>query len=572
MFPLQSVRPVLHNLLPLLLSVSMAGVLLFPDYVYTAGQWLPLLAGAALLCLWAVGAKGRTGRLRLTAAGMICTALVGWTFIVDIGQGMLTAYGAATRVAVLLLVVLTGQWPAPARLATAVVAVLTAACAVGRLLPEAGVPVPPFFQSPAGYAAVLSMGLPFVLPAAVRSARPLMRAACVAAVAAGLAALLLTGSRSGWLAALAAAGYIAARTPRFVRLRRRTKAALLLAAGGGLVAATAGLYALRPASADGRLLIYRVTAECIADAPLTGHGRAGLTRDYMPRQADFLSRHPRHPAARLADNVPYAFNEWAGFVLRYGLVGLVLLGVFLWTLLRPVFLPAGGSAGHTYLTACGAALAALATLSLLSYPLSFPPVLLMALLAATAAHGRQPALLHLRPGSAALRCGAAAGGVAAILCTVPAVAGECLWHRGEAAPAEQMRHYARAHRCLSGRPEFLYNYAAALNLAGDYAASDRLLAECRRELNDYDTELLAADNALSAGRTARAECHLNRAAAMIPARFMPLYGLLSVAEATGDTAGRRHAARAILAKRVKVPSAEVDEIRAEARRVLRPAE
>lgn len=572
MFSLQSVRPVLHNLLPLLLSVSMAGALLFPDYVYTAGQWLPLLAGAALLCLWAVGAKGRAGRLRLTVPAMICAAFVGWTFAVDIGQGMLTAYSAATRVAVLLLVVLTGQWPAPARLATAVVTVVTAVCAVSRLLQLAGTSLPPVFQSPAGYAAVLSMGLPFVLPAAVRAGRPLPRAACVAAAAAGLAALLLTDSRSGWLAALAAAGYIAARTPRFMLLRRRTKIAILLLAVAALVVVTAGLYALRPASADGRLLIYRVTAGCIADAPLTGHGRAGLTRDYMLRQADFLARHPDHPAAILADNVPYAFNEWAGFALRYGLVGLVLLGGFLWTLLRPVFSPDGRRGSGTYLTACGASLTALATLSLLSYPLSFPPVLLMALLAATAAHGRQPALLHLRPGSAAIRCGAAAGGVAAILCTLPAVAGECLWHRGEAAPAEQMRHYARAHRCLSGRPEFLYNYAAALNLAGDYAASDRLLAECRRELNDYDTELLAADNALSDGRTARAERHLNRAAAMIPARFMPLYGLLSVAEATGDTAGRRHAARDILAKRVKVPSAEVDEIRAEARRVLRPAE
>lgn len=117
---------------------------------------------------------------------------------------------------------------------------------------------------------------------------------------------------------------------------------------------------------------------------------------------------------------------------------------------------------------------------------------------------------------------------------------------------------------MKRHPEFLYSYAAQLNQAGEYRKSDRQLASLRLLLNDYDTELLAADNALRTGRNNRARLHLKRAHEMIPARIMPLYGMLLSYNQEHDSLNARRAAVGILRQPVKIPSRTIRKIRQEA--------
>lgn len=146
---------------------------------------------------------------------------------------------------------------------------------------------------------------------------------------------------------------------------------------------------------------------------------------------------------------------------------------------------------------------------------------------------------------------------------------ETLWRDGlalisEGKVPEGLERLHCARDGMKRHPEFLYSYAAELNQAGEYGKSDRQLVSLRLLLNDYDTELLAADNALRTGRNNRARLYLKRAHEMIPARIMPLYGMLLSYNQEHDSLNARRAAVGILRQPVKIPSRTIREIRQEA--------
>lgn len=64
--------------------------------------------------------------------------------------------------------------------------------------------------------------------------------------------------------------------------------------------------------------------------------------------------------------------------------------------------------------------------------------------------------------------------------------------------------YARLHGVLSSNPNFLYNYGAELHFSGHYVESLDILGECSALLNDYDVQMLLADDYQQLGDTASA--------------------------------------------------------------------
>jgi hypothetical protein len=90
---------------------------------------------------------------------------------------------------------------------------------------------------------------------------------------------------------------------------------------GGLIA---GFYNLKKDSADGRILIWRVSAEMIKDKPLFGHGLNGFQAKYMDYQAEYLKEHPNSAFSKLADNNRFAFNEFVRIMVEQGLIGLLV--------------------------------------------------------------------------------------------------------------------------------------------------------------------------------------------------------------------------------------------------------
>jgi tetratricopeptide (TPR) repeat protein len=65
-----------------------------------------------------------------------------------------------------------------------------------------------------------------------------------------------------------------------------------------------------------------------------------------------------------------------------------------------------------------------------------------------------------------------------------------------------------------------------------------------------------------------AERYYRKAAAMCPVKFMPLYHLAKLYEATGDKSRAQKLAKVILNKRIKIASPTITTIREEMRRLM----
>lgn len=83
-------------------------------------------------------------------------------------------------------------------------------------------------------------------------------------------------------------------------------------------------YFLRPNSAKGRVLIWKVSVEMIQDKPILGHGIDGFKRNYMHYQANYLKTKGNKTDKYLASNNYLTYNEPIRILVEYGIVGLVV--------------------------------------------------------------------------------------------------------------------------------------------------------------------------------------------------------------------------------------------------------
>lgn len=92
-----------------------------------------------------------------------------------------------------------------------------------------------------------------------------------------------------------------------------------------LIIALASLYLMKKDSADGRILIYKVTANMIAESPVLGWGWDGFPRMYNNFQAIYFGTGQGSEREKyLADNVTFGFNEVLEFTAEMGIIGLLL--------------------------------------------------------------------------------------------------------------------------------------------------------------------------------------------------------------------------------------------------------
>ena len=78
------------------------------------------------------------------------------------------------------------------------------------------------------------------------------------------------------------------------------------------------MYFYKKASADGRLLIWKVSLGIVKDEPLKGLGFDNFKSAYMRYQAEYFKRNTDLEEQNLADNVWYAFNEPLQLIVENG--------------------------------------------------------------------------------------------------------------------------------------------------------------------------------------------------------------------------------------------------------------
>jgi len=323
-------------------------------------------------------------------------------------------------------------------------------------------------------------------------------------------------------------------------------------------------------SADGRFLIWRVSSEMINDRPSFGHGYGAFQAKYMDYQAEYFKNNPNSEFAILADDVKQPFNEFIKVAVEFGMVGLfviLLLIMFLfWKIIK-------SKNEDRHLVISG--ITSFLVLAFFSYPMYYVSVWLLlatyisSLLPTTAIKIKNNAISIITRSAIVIAC------VFFIFQTIMKIRSEIKWKSiAESSlggkTQEMLPEYVKLYSTsLKQNPFFLYNYGAELNFVGKFDKSLQILGECQKNFNDYDLQMLLADNYYRIGTTEKAIQTYQHASNMIPCRFLPSYQIFQIYKELGNKKIARKYANDIVSKKVKIPSLTVNSIKEEAEEYLK---
>ena len=382
------------------------------------------------------------------------------------------------------------------------------------------------FYNPGPYSGFLAMCVPVALHEWLEGKRIWKHVALVALVL--MLVVLPSGmSRSAWVAALVASGYVLGMHYREGLYRYRN---VFWIGGLLLILLGIGAYHWKKDSADGRLLMWKVATQAVLDQPWQGVGWeyvAGAYGDAQERY--FASGAASEQEAHVAGAPEYVFNEY-------------LQGAMAWSVpaLCGILLLVGGCfyLGHRgrMFGVCGGLLS-LGVFSFSSYPFQFVEFILAFLaLLVTCAMGFRKTWLR-------------------VLALVLGI--------GLGAYLSEHRPQKNARR--------MFEQAHALHKAGQWQASTDLLKETMKISSDAMILNIIGKNCQALGVYEEAEAWFVRSTHRLPNRIYPYYLLAKLYEEHPEVFPREKlewAARMVLEKEAKVESTAIREMREEVKALL----
>ncbi|MDR1504615.1 MAG: hypothetical protein LBT43_19375 [Prevotella sp.] len=135
---------------------------------------------------------------------------------------------------------------------------------------------------------------------------------------------------------------------------------------------------------------------------------------------------------------------------------------------------------------------------------------------------------------------------------------------------EILPEYRYLYNDWNGNPFFLYNYGAELNHIKEYSKSIAVLHKCEKYFNDYDVQMLLADNYDNMDQFNEAERYYLLASDMCPNRFIPLHRIMKIHDKKGCMKEADSIARIIITKKIKIPSSVITRIKIDAEKRIEP--
>ena len=229
------------------------------------------------------------------------------------------------------------------------------------------------FFNPGPYSGYLAITLPIALGILLKqSKRNILYYFAMLCILTIIVILPAGMSRSAWIAAICSCAWVYA----MYRLDWKRikiefiqhKKPYIICGFLGCVLFLAGstyFYTLKKDSADGRFLMWKVTAKAIQKYPVTGTGLGGFPAAYAEAQAEYMTSGKASEQEKWIAGCPeYAFNEYLQIGLEQGIIGLALFMTCLGSIVYK------GIKNKRY--ACCGGIIALAIFAFSSYPLQLP--------------------------------------------------------------------------------------------------------------------------------------------------------------------------------------------------------
>ncbi|MCL3781512.1 hypothetical protein EMN47_14065 [Prolixibacteraceae bacterium JC049] len=326
-----------------------------------------------------------------------------------------------------------------------------------------------------------------------------------------------------------------------------------------------GIYFFKKDSANGRLLIWKASIPMVLESPIIGHGTGSFKAKYMDYQASYFQDNMKSDEVMVADNTTYAFNEPLKLLIEQGLIGgLLAVGLLYFIFFKK------GTDSNSYLLSARAGLLAFLIFGLFSYPSSILPIMVnsVLLLAIVSNYSKQKDLLIPLP----IRILVVLSGMCLIIWTGVWLKryynGLRSWKDASDIYAigeydASIKNFKEAYPLLKKNGNFLINYGKALAMAKRPDEAIILLNDAKRFANNTVLYTALGDSYKMQSEFLKAEEAYQKAYAMIPSRFYPLYLLANLYKESGEVNKAVRVAQQIMRKPIKVESRAILEMKNE---------
>ena len=438
------------------------------------------------------------------------------------------------------------------------------------------------FYNPGPYSGYLALVLPVCLWMILRQTKMYLYYLVWITLLAIIVVLPAGMSRTAWIAATLSCAWVYweqrigwKKTKTYIyefkTLTIVSSVLVLISVAGALT----GIFLLKKDSANGRLLLWKITEQAIMEQPWTGTGLGGFPAAYAETQAQYFASGETSETEMMVAGCPeYGFNEFLQIGLEQGLVGLMVFVLLLgYSLFRGVKNRQAGAAGG---------ILALMVFSLASYPLQLPEfwvvlVVLMGIANTTIYIDTPPT--PSREGRKILSV-AVIGGMA-VCC------GWLFWQQKgyyqgyKKWNTLKMLYNSKAYEAaadgyeelvplMGHKPELLFEAAQCLSKTEWFAEANHLLERAMKLSGDPMIHYMVAKNEQTLGNYQKAENLLLHAIEILPERIYPYYLLTKLYSETTFFQEDKFikAADAVLTKEPKVESTAIREMRTEVTKLI----
>lgn len=386
------------------------------------------------------------------------------------------------------------------------------------------------FYNPGPYGCFLALGFPVTLWEWLTSQRRWLRLSGALYLILAAMPMAASMSRTGWLAGAMGCAVVLWRHFRVTSDYLKSWRGIAIGAGVimSVVAGAVFCYHLKEDSVDGRILVWKVACDAVADHPLFGVGWENVAGAYGDAQETYFATDGgTFHEKRIAGAPSFLFNEYLQIALAFGIPAAILFVAMLVTAFVAY-------AKHGQMGLCGA-LTAFAVGCFFSYPLQFVEFKVMGLILLTCG------MLCVKPRH--LRT------VLTILTVIL-----CLMFVGSTPKVDVEADFQEA------------KYLATIRR---YEESNLILKWLLLRSSDPMPLNILGKNCQALGQRDSAEYWFLRAVNRVPNRFYPHYLLMKLyAEDNVDSAKMLNEARWILESEVKVASPAISDMQKEARELI----
>ena len=391
--------------------------------------------------------------------------------------------------------------------------------------------------------------------------------------------VLPTGmSRAAWLASMISCGYVLLRVyhvkvKSFVSKHRYAVSGVLIV--GALLASSA--YFMKRDSADGRLLIWKITSQAIVSSPWGEENGRTFSAIYGDAQERYFANcEYSESEAWVAGTPDFAFNEFLQIAVVHGIWVPVLFVTVLLVLLK-----IAGS--RKQLAGIDGYLVSLMVFACFSYPLHIPAIVSVWLLTLVVLCGEGLIMIKRKRNAVAILLPVVVAGLTASM-DMYGIYSERTRAVREWMPVRVLNHsgafnaaaeeYGKLYDKMSWNKDFCFEYGRALYKVGSYDKAEEVLLKAMAVSGDPMILNMLGRNAQESGEYKKAEKYLLRSTHRLPERIYPHYLLVKLyAEPEFfDRIKFVSEAEHVLNAKPKVNSTAIREMKQEVNKILRDKE